>query len=91
MTTAGGESAPCEAAMLLDEWFTERCVRSDIEISVVSPWGTPIPASPPASAAILERFAERNIEFIRGQRGLGVRLRRCRQSHEQDESTQQDD
>lgn len=64
--------APCEAAMLLDEWFTERRVRSDIEISVVSPWGTPIPASPQASAAILERFAERNIEFIRGQVVTGI-------------------
>jgi len=56
--------APCEAAMLLDEWLTERGVRSNIEISVVSPWGRPIPPSPGASKAILDRFSERNITFI---------------------------
>ena len=33
--------APCEAAMLLDEWLTGRGVRSDTQISVVSPWGSP--------------------------------------------------
>jgi sulfide:quinone oxidoreductase len=36
-------------------------------ISVVSPWGIPIPASQPASQAILDRFAERNIAFIPDQ------------------------
>ena len=59
--------APCEGAMLLDEWLTERGVRSDVEISVVSPWGIPIPASGPASQAILDRFAERNITFVPDQ------------------------
>src|SRR5213079_1447645 len=48
--------APCEAAMLLDGYFSERGVRSSIDLSVVSPWGIPIPASRPASDAILERF-----------------------------------
>ena len=56
--------APCEAAMLLDEYFTGRGVRDGIEISVISPWGIPIPASRPASDAILERFRERNIAFV---------------------------
>lgn len=59
--------APCEAAMLLDEWLTERGVRSAIEISVVSPWGRPIPPSPVGSKAILDRFAERNISFVADQ------------------------
>lgn len=59
--------APCEGAMLLDGWFTERGVRQDIEISVVSPWGLPIPVSQAASQAILDRFAERNITFIPDQ------------------------
>ncbi len=59
--------APCEAAMLLDEYFSERGVRGAIEISVISPWGIPIPASRPASAAILERFRERNISFVPSQ------------------------
>jgi sulfide:quinone oxidoreductase len=59
--------APCEAAMLLDEWLTERGLRSGVEISVVSPFGRPIPPSPDGSKAILDRFAERNIKFVPDQ------------------------
>lgn len=59
--------APCEAAMLLDEYFSGRGVRGDINLSVVSPWGIPIPASGPASTAILDRFRERNITFVPNQ------------------------
>jgi len=59
--------APCEAAMLLDEYFSERGVRSSIDLSVVSPWGIPIPASRPASDAILDRFRERNISWVPNQ------------------------
>jgi sulfide:quinone oxidoreductase len=55
--------APCEAAMLLDEYFSERGARRNISLSVVSPWSIPIPASGPASDAILERFRERNIAW----------------------------
>ncbi len=56
--------APCEAAMLLDESLEERGARADVRISVVSPWGRPIPPSPGASEAILQRFAERNIAWM---------------------------
>jgi sulfide:quinone oxidoreductase len=59
--------APCEAAMLLDDWFSERGVRSNIQISVVSPWGIPVPASQSASTAILDRFRERDIRFVPNQ------------------------
>ena len=59
--------APCEAAMLLDEFFSERGVRSGIDLSVVSPWGIPIPASGPASDAVLARFHERNISWVPNQ------------------------
>jgi len=59
--------APCEAAMLLDKYFSDQGVRSRISISVVSPWGIPIPASGPASDAILDRFRERNISWIANQ------------------------
>jgi sulfide:quinone oxidoreductase len=55
--------APCEAAMLLDEYFLERGARDAINISVVSPWGRPIPPSAPASEAIFERFRERNMTW----------------------------
>ena len=61
--------APCEAAMLLDQYFSERGVRGDIQISVVSPWDIPIPATKDGSDAILARFRERNIAWI-GQQGI---------------------
>jgi len=59
--------APCEAAMLLDEYFSDRGVRQDINLSVISPWGRPIPPSGPASDAILGRFRERNISWMPNQ------------------------
>ena len=59
--------APCEAAMLLDEYFSARGVRGDVDISVVSPWAIPIPATAPGSEAILQRFRERNITWIPNQ------------------------
>jgi sulfide:quinone oxidoreductase len=59
--------APCEAAMLLDEYFSERGVRPNISISVVSPWERPIPPSAAASDAVLGRFRQRNITWIGNQ------------------------
>lgn len=57
--------APSEAALLLDDYLTERGRRGDTKISVVMPFGTPIPPSPDTSQAILAAFAERGIEFVR--------------------------
>jgi len=59
--------APCEAGMLLDEYFSQRGVRSNIGITVVSPWARPIPPSAPASNAILDRFHERNLSWVPNQ------------------------
>jgi len=59
--------APCEAAILLDEWFEQRGLRSDIDITLVSQWKVPIPPSPDGSKAIVEKFAERNINYITEQ------------------------
>jgi sulfide:quinone oxidoreductase len=59
--------APCEAVMLLDEYFSERGVRSNISLSVVSPWERPIPPSGAASEAIWGRFEERNITWVGDQ------------------------
>ena len=60
--------APSEAAILLDEYLHERGVRDDVRIQVVIPFGTPVPPSPATSEAILARFAERGIEFVRDRR-----------------------
>ncbi|MDA1258092.1 MAG: FAD-dependent oxidoreductase [Chloroflexi bacterium] len=56
--------APCEAAMLLHEWFTERGIGSDVEISLVSQWQLPVPPSPEGSKAILDRFDELGVSYI---------------------------
>lgn len=59
--------APCEAAILLDEYFGQRGTGGKVSISVVSPWGRPIPPSPDGSKVILDRFAERGITFVKEQ------------------------
>jgi sulfide:quinone oxidoreductase len=64
-TTFKCPPAPSEAAILLDEALRERGARGDVRISVVIPFGTPVPPSPATSEAILATFAERGIEFVR--------------------------
>jgi sulfide:quinone oxidoreductase len=60
--------APSEAALLLHDYLTHRGVRGDCEISLVMPFGTPVPPSPDTSEALLAAFAERDIEFVPGHR-----------------------
>lgn len=56
--------APSEAALLLHDHLTSRGVRDACEISLVMPFGIPIPPSPETSKALLAAFAERGITFI---------------------------
>jgi sulfide:quinone oxidoreductase len=56
--------APSEAVLLLHDYLTSRGVRQDCEISLVMPFGIPIPPSPKSSVALMSAFAERGIEFI---------------------------
>ena len=60
--------APSEAALLLHDYLSARGVRDACEISLVIPFGTPIPPSPDTSRALLAAFAERGIEFVAGRR-----------------------
>jgi sulfide:quinone oxidoreductase len=60
--------APSEAALLLHDHFVRRGIRDECEISLVMPFGTPVPPSPDTSAALLEAFAERGIEFVAERR-----------------------
>lgn len=60
--------APSEAALLLHDYLTKRGVRDECEISLVMPFGTPVPPSPDTSEALLAAFAERDIEFVAGRR-----------------------
>ena len=57
--------APSEAALLLHDFLTARGRRGATDISVVMPFGTPIPPSPDTSQAILSAFAERGIRFVK--------------------------
>ena len=57
--------APSETALLLHDYLTARGRREATEISVVMPFGTPIPPSPDTSQAILAAFAERGIRFVK--------------------------
>jgi sulfide:quinone oxidoreductase len=57
--------APSETALLLHDYLTARGRREATEISVVMPFGTPIPPSPDTSQAILTAFAERGITFVK--------------------------
>ncbi len=60
--------APSEAALLLHDYLSARGVRDACEISLVIPFGTPIPPSPDTSEALLAAFAERGIEFVAARR-----------------------
>lgn len=57
--------APSETALLLHDYLAARGRREATEISVVMPFGTPIPPSPDTSRAILAAFAERGIRFVK--------------------------
>jgi sulfide:quinone oxidoreductase len=55
--------APSETALMLHDHLVARGLREASEIALVMPLGAPIPPSPAASAALLQAFAERGIEW----------------------------
>lgn len=57
--------APSETALLLHDYLLDRGWRDQTEITVVMPFGTPIPPSPDTSRAILAAFEERGIQFVK--------------------------
>jgi sulfide:quinone oxidoreductase len=60
--------APSECALLLHDYLTQRGVRSECQITIVLPFGIPIPPSPETSAALITAFAERDITFVPNRR-----------------------
>jgi sulfide:quinone oxidoreductase len=56
--------APSETALLLEEYLRERGIREDSEVTLVMPFGKPVPPSPETSDSLLARFAERGIRFV---------------------------
>ena len=69
--------APSEAALLLHDHLMVRGVREACTITLVMPFGLPIPPSPDTSRALLTAFAERGITFVpdRLVRSLDARRR----------------
>jgi sulfide:quinone oxidoreductase len=57
--------APSETALLMHDFLTASGRRAASTISLVMPFGTPIPPSPDSSQAILTAFAERGIAFVK--------------------------
>lgn len=55
--------APSETALLMHDDLVAKGVREESTISLVMPFGRPIPPSPDASAALIETFAEHGIEW----------------------------
>ena len=55
--------APSETALLVHEMLTARGVRDVSEISLVMPFGVPIPPSPEASAAVLAEFERTGVSW----------------------------
>ena len=60
--------APSEAALMLHDHLTAGGVRAACEISLVMPFGVPIPPSPATSSALLAAFVERGITFVPNRR-----------------------
>ncbi len=60
--------APSEAALLLHDHLTTRGVHDACKISLVMPFGAPVPPSPATSKALHAAFAERGITFIPNRR-----------------------
>jgi sulfide:quinone oxidoreductase len=48
----------------MHDYLVKKGIRNESEISIVMPFGLPIPPSPDSSKALLHAFEERNIKFI---------------------------
>lgn len=64
--------APSEGALMLHDYLVSRGVRDACTISLVIPFGIPIPPSPDSSKVLLKAFEERNIRFIPQRRVSAV-------------------
>jgi sulfide:quinone oxidoreductase len=60
--------APSEAALMLHDYLMSRGVREAGDITLVMPFGTPVPPSADTSKALVTAFAERGIRFVPGRR-----------------------
>jgi sulfide:quinone oxidoreductase len=68
--------APSECVLLLHDELVSRGVRGDCEITLVLPFGRPVPPSPETSAALIDAFAEREIRLVSSRRVAALDLDR---------------
>ncbi len=64
--------APSETALLSHAFLRDRGLLESSRVSLVMPFGVPIPPSPDASRAVLGAFAERGISWHPGQLVVGL-------------------
>src|SRR5215831_9787492 len=57
--------APSETALLMHDLLTANGRRQQADITLVMPFGTPVPPSPDTSRALLGAFEERGITFVK--------------------------
>jgi sulfide:quinone oxidoreductase len=68
--------APSECALLLHDDLVQRGVRDSCEITLVLPFGRPVPPSPETSAALISAFEERDIRLISSTKVSALDLER---------------
>ena len=56
--------APSEAALLMHDYLVKRGIRNECEISIVMPFGLPIPPSPDTSKALLYAFQNATFNLL---------------------------
>jgi sulfide:quinone oxidoreductase len=64
--------APSETAFLVHDYLVKRGLRDGSRITLVTPFGTPLPVSAEVGAAILRELSERGIEFLGGSQIAGI-------------------
>ena len=64
--------APSETAMLMHDYLVERGFRDASRITLVMPFGTPLPVSPEVGTAIHAELTDRGIAFVGGANIAGV-------------------
>ena len=72
--------APSECALLMHDHLVQRGIRAECEISLVMPFGIPIPPSPETSQGLFKAFSERDISYVKdrlvrsldGGRGVAI-------------------
>jgi sulfide:quinone oxidoreductase len=68
--------APSECVLLLHDYLARRGVRDDCEITLVLPFGRPVPPSPETSTALEAAFAERDIRLVPSRKVSALDLAR---------------